>query len=72
MIVRVKHKIKKLRTEKEIRERLEFCLKSLDIVKAEYNEYVGTMYEERYLPDIIDEWTTIESKITVLKWVLGE
>ena len=61
-----------MKTEKEIRDMLGYCLKSLDIVKAEYNKYVGTMYEKRYLPDIIDEWTAIQSKITALKWVLGE
>ena len=61
-----------MKTEKEIREMLEFCLKSLDIVKAEYNKYIGTMYEDRYIPDICDEWTAIESKANALMWVLGE
>lgn len=61
-----------MKTEKEIRDMLGYYLKSLEIVKAEYNKYIGTMYGEKYLPDIIDEWTAIESKITALKWVLGE
>lgn len=61
-----------MKSEKEIREMLEFCLKSLDVVKTAYNRYIGTMYEDGYIPDICDEWTAIESKIAALKWVLGE
>lgn len=61
-----------MKTEKEIREMIEFCSKTLDIVKAQYDKYVFTEYENIYLPDICDEWTAIESKIGALKWVLGE
>jgi len=61
-----------MKTEKEIREMLGFCLKNLEIVRTEYNKYIGTIYEDEYIPDICDEWTAIESKIRALKWVLGE
>lgn len=61
-----------MKTEKEIRDRLEVALKQLDRVKAEYNKYIGTMYEDRYIPDICDDWTAIESKVRTLEWVLGE
>lgn len=61
-----------MKTEKEIREMLGFYLKNLEIVRTEYNKYIGTIYEDKYIPDICDEWTAIESKIRALKWVLGE
>lgn len=60
-----------MKTEKEIRDRLEVALKQLDSVKAEYNKYIGTIYESRYIPDILDDWTAIESKVRTLEWVLG-
>lgn len=61
-----------MKTEKEIREMIEFCSKSLDVVKKEYDKYIFTIYEDKYIPDICDEWIKLESKITALKWVLGE
>ena len=61
-----------MRTEEAIRDRLEVNLKKLDSIKAEYNKYIGTIYEDRYIPDICDEWTEIESKVNTLRWVLGD
>lgn len=61
-----------MKTEKEIKEMLEFYLKNLGATKAEYNKYIRTISEDRYIPTICDEWTAIESKIATLKWVLGE
>lgn len=60
-----------MKTEKEIRDKLEVALKQLDSVKAEYNKYIGTIYESRYIPDICDDCTAIESKVRTLEWVLG-
>lgn len=60
-----------MKTEKEIREMIEFYSKSLDSVKKAYNKYIFTIDEDKYLPDICDEWTSLESKIVALKWVLG-
>lgn len=61
-----------MKTEKEIRDMLEMYQKDLERIKAEYNKYIFTMYEERYLQDICDAWTAVESKIMALKWVLRE
>ena len=61
-----------MKSEKEIREMLEVALKQLDSIKTEYNKYIGTIYEDKYIPYICDDWTEIESKINTLMWVLGE
>ena len=61
-----------MKTEKEIRDRLEWLLKILDSIKAEYNKYVGTSLEDRYLVDICADWDECEAKIRTLQWVLGE
>lgn len=68
----VKLKNKKMKTEKEIKDMLELCLKDLEFVKVEYDRYIGTIWEDRYIPDICDNWTAIEAKINILKWILGE
>lgn len=61
-----------MKTEKEIRERLEWLLKCFDRIKADYNKFVGTEMEDRYLVDICADWDECEAKIRTLKWVLGE
>lgn len=61
-----------MRSEEAIRKVLETTLKQLDSIKAEYNKYIGTMYEDKYIPDICDDWTALESKANTLLWVLGE
>lgn len=61
-----------MRSEEAIRKVLETTLKQLDSIKAEYNKYIGTMYEDKYIPDICGDWTALESKVNTLLWVLGE
>ena len=61
-----------MRSEQAIRASLEVALKRMDSIKAEYNKYIDTMYEDRYISDIRDEWTEIESKVNTLLWVLGD
>lgn len=61
-----------MRSEQAIRASLEVALKRRDSIKAEYNKYIGTMYEDRYILDIYDEWAAIESKVNTLLWVLGD
>jgi hypothetical protein len=61
-----------MRSEEAIRKSLEITLKQLDIIKAEYNKYIGTMYEDMYITDVRDEWTALESKANTLLWVLGD
>lgn len=60
-----------MKTEKEIRNMLELCLKDLDALKAEYNKYIGTIYEDKYIPDICNDWDRCEAEIKALRWVLG-
>ena len=61
-----------MRSEEAIRKALEVNLKKLDSIKAEYNKYIGTIYEDKYIPEICDERTEIESKVNTLRWVLGD
>ena len=61
-----------MKTEKEIRDRLESTLKDLEIIKADYNKYIGTIWEDKYIPDICYDWEECVAEIKALKWVLGE
>ena len=61
-----------MRSEEAIRKALEANLKKLDSIKAECNKYICTIYEDKYIPEICDEWTEIKSKINTLLWVLGD
>ena len=61
-----------MKTEKEIRDRLERALKDLEIIKADYDKYIGTIWEDKYIEDICYSWDKCEAEIKALKWVLGE
>ena len=61
-----------MRTEKEIRDRLARALKNLNCIQEDYNKYIGTLYADKYIPDICDAWTEAETAVSVLRWVLGE
>lgn len=62
-----------MKTEKEIRDRLDWLLKYLENIKAEYNKYIGTIWwEDKYIMDICCDWDKCEAEIKSLKWVLGE
>ena len=59
-----------MRTEKEIRDKLELKLAELKCIRTDYNRYIGTLYEDKYIPDILDAWAKVEGQINVLQWVL--
>lgn len=61
-----------MKTEKEIRDRLELCLKVFKSINADYDRYIGTIWEDKYIPDICNEWTRVKAEIDTLKWMLGE
>jgi hypothetical protein len=61
-----------MKTEKEIRNRLEWLLKMLDEIKADYDSYKGTAMGDKFLLDICEDWDRCEIEIGALKWVLGE
>lgn len=61
-----------MRTEKEIKDKLELKLAELNKIIADYNRYIGTLYEDKYIPNILDAWAEVEGQVKVLKWVLGE
>ena len=61
-----------MKTEKEIRDRLEKFMDVLQTIKAEYDRYIFTIWEDKYIPDICEEWTRVEAEIKTLSWILGE
>lgn len=69
MIVRVKRKIKKLRTEKEINDRLAKALKDFEWLK---NEFDNTPFDDKHIGCLCDDMTYVEAEIKTLQWVLGE
>jgi hypothetical protein len=69
MIVRVKRKIKKLKTEKEINDRLAKVLKDFEWLKDELD---NTPLDDKHMVDLCDDMTYVEAEIKTLRWVLGE
>ena len=58
-----------MRTEKEIRDKLNLCLIDFKEGKEEFN---NESLNSRYLLDMHEDLLEIETAISVLKWVLGE
>ena len=65
----IKRKIKRIKTPKEIRDRLEKVLKDYEYLKNEFNE---TPLNDKYIVDICDDMTYVDAEIKTLRWVLGE
>ena len=58
-----------MKTEKEIRDRLNTLLIERNEVKKEFDK---EPYDSKYAMDIFADLLEIESAIAYLKWVLGE
>lgn len=69
MIVGVKRKIKKLKTEKEINDRLAKALKDFEWLN---NEFHNTPWGDKYMVNLCDDMAYVEAEIKTLRWVLGE
>lgn len=65
----IKRKIKRIKTPKEIRDRLEKALKDYEYLKNEFDE---TPFDDKYIINICDDMTYVEAEIKTLRWVLGE
>lgn len=61
-----------MRTEKEIRDRLEKTMRDLEEIKKEYNDLCFDVRYEKYMVDLCDTWTFVEAEIKTLRWMLGE
>ena len=65
----IKRKIKRIKTPKEIRDRLEKALKDYEYLK---NEFDKTPFDDKYIINICDDMTYVKAEIKTLRWVLGE
>lgn len=61
-------KFKKMKTEKEIRDRLAMALKDFKYLEEEYDR----AYKDKDILDIFDNMTYVEAEIKTLRWILGE
>lgn len=61
-------KFKKMKTEKEIRDRLAMALKDFKYLEEEYDR----AYKDKDILDICDNMTYVEAEIKTLRWILGE
>lgn len=58
-----------MKTEKEIRDKLEKALRDLEYIE---NVYDNTPIDSKYIFDICDDITFVEAEIKTLRWMLGE
>ena len=65
----IKRKVKRIKTPKEIRDRLENVLKDYEYLKKEFDK---TPLDDKYMVEICDDMTFVEAEIKTLQWVLGE
>lgn len=59
---------KKMKTEKEIRDRLAMALYDFEILEEQYKK----AYKDKDILDICDNMTYVEAEIKTLRWILGE
>ena len=67
MKAKVKRKVIRIRTEKEIRDRLARALEDLEWLKK---EYLNTSYADKRMIEIFDDITYVEAEVKTLRWVL--
>lgn len=58
-----------MKTEKEIRDKLEKALRDLEYIE---NVYDNTPIDSKCIFDICDDITFVEAEIKTLRWMLGE
>jgi hypothetical protein len=61
-----------MKTEQEIRDRLEAKMKELGVIKTEYDHLLGSIYGDKYIEDVCADYVAVASEIRALRWILGE
>ena len=66
MKVKVKCKANKIRTEKEIRDRLAIALEDLEYLREAYHD----AYKDKDIEQLYEDIIFVEAEVKTLRWVL--